>query len=467
VLPGLIQYLLWLAACSAARTTAPPRLRIHVEIHADADLDRLPRHLTLARACHEHGAGAPGASTRDCPRIEREFRGNSTSIENVEPGLYLMGLKIGSDRRVDLVSLGTGDRTETVEFTRPRLHGRVMRQGTGVSATIEFSVTQDPFGDDTFASDPAAVDSEASGDYEAHLWAGGLYFARVTPKDGKGVPAIFRFVAPSTEDSRDFVLSAHPLHVRVNDADSGQPIEGAKLVFIDPAGAQAPRSDAAGAIDLPSIAAGKFHATLVAKDYVNRIVDVDIEDRDDSPPLEFALKRRTGENGFMVYLPDGAPAGKAYAYYRYDVASTTRVSIFCDEDGICDPGERPGDAEWIVLSHPEAGLTLKRAGEIYASGSVVLAPAGGSLVIHIKSGSAAPNDCQNAIVSIGGIPVESSASFTCGDRWPIQIGGLPAGPVEVTIMALRIDDQGRRIETPIAGPVTVRMPSGPVEIPIP
>jgi hypothetical protein len=210
MLPGLIQYLLCLAACSAARNAVPPRPTLRVEIHADADLEQLPRRLTLARACHDLGATAAGISTRDCPRIEREFRGDSASIENVEPGPYLLGLKIGRDRRVDLVSLGTADRTETVDFIRPRLHGRVTRQGTGIAATMEFSVTQDLVADDSLASDPATVDSETSGDYEARLWAGGLYFARVTPKDGNGVPATFRFVAPMTDDSRDFVLSAHP-----------------------------------------------------------------------------------------------------------------------------------------------------------------------------------------------------------------------------------------------------------------
>jgi len=88
-------------------------------------------------------------------------------------------------------------------------------------------------------------------------------------------------------------------------------------------------------------------------------------------------------------------------------------------------------------------------------------------VIRLKPGGAAPDDCQKAIVSIDGVPVESSVSFTCGDRWPIQLGGLPAGPIQVTIVSLRTDDQGRRIETPVTGPVTVQMPTDPVEIPIP
>ena len=203
---------------------------------------------------------------------------------------------------------------------------------------------------------------------------------------------------------------------------------------------------------------------------MNKIVDVVLRDREDSPPLEIVMKPRRGENGFQVYRPDGAPAGNAWAYFRFDVTMETHVRIPCDADGICDPGERPGDAEWIVLSHPDAGLTLRRAGEIYASHSIVLSPAGGPLVIHLrhlKPGGAAPNDCQKAIVSIGGVPVESSVSFTCGDRWPIEMSGLPAGPVGVTIVGLRIDDRARRIETPIAGPVTVQLPSDPVEIPIP
>jgi len=440
-----------------------------VEVHAGADLDALPRHLTLARACRALEAAAPpaGASLKGCPRIERDFHGNSAALENVEPGVYLMGLRIGSDQRVDIMALGTADRTETIDFTRPRLHGRVIRQGAGVAATIEFSVSQDLVSDDTFASNPTTTESEVSGDYEARLWAGALYIARVTATESGNGPVQFRFVAPSSDDSRDFVLSSHPLHVRVHDASSGQPIEGAKLVFIDATGAQFPRSDAAGAIDLPSVAAGQFHATLVAKNYVNKIIDVVLDDRDDAPPLEIAMTPRTGENGFQVYLPDGNPAANAYAYFRFDPVSEIRVRIPCDPDGICDPGERPGDAEWIAVGHPQAGLTLRRAGEIYAAGSFVLAPAGGRLVIHLKPGGAAPDDCQKAIISIGGVSVESSASFTCGDRWPIEVGGLPVGPVQVTIVSLRTDDQGRRIETPVTEPVNVQLPSGPVEIPIP
>lgn len=179
------------------------------------------------------------------------------------------------------------------------------------------------------------------------------------------------------------------------------------------------------------------------------------------------MKPRTGENGFQAYLPDGNPAANSYAYFRFDPLREARVRIPCDADGICDPGERPGDAEWIAVGHPQAGLTLQRAGDIYASGSIVLAPPGGPLVIHLKPGGAAPDDCQKAIVSIGGIPVESSASFTCGGRWPIEIGGLPAGPVQVTIVSIRTDDQGRRSRNPVTEPVTISMPSGPVEIPIP
>jgi hypothetical protein len=467
MLPGVIQYLLCLVAFSSARKVDAPRPTIRVEIHADADLDSLPRHLTLARACREFGAAQPGMSTRDCPRIEREFRGNAIEIENVEPGVYLMGLKIGRYRRVDLVSLGTADRTETVEFIRPRLRGRVTRQGTGAAATLEFSVEQDPVADDSFASDPATVDSDTSGEYETRLWAGGLYLARVTPKDGNGVLATFRFVAPMTDDSRDFVLSAHPLHVRVRDADSGQPIEGAKLVFIDPAGVQAPRSDASGAIDIPSVAAGAFHGTVVAKGYVNTVVDEVIEDREDSPPLEIAMKPRSGGNGFPVYSPDGSPARNAHASYRVNVVTDSSVMIPCDGDGICDPGERLADGEWVVVQQEGAGLTLRRAAEIYASRSVVLEPAGGPLIINLKPDHPAPNVCQSAFVSIGGVPVERWPSFTCAGRWPIKMGGLPSGPIEVTIVSLRIDDQGRRIQAPIAGPMTVQMPSGPVEIPIP
>ena len=463
--PGLLQYLLWLAAHSPALRKTLPRPTIRVEVHAEAELDGLTRLLTLARSCHKFDGA--GASTQGCPRVDRRFRGNSVSIEGVEPGLYLLGLQIGRERRVETVSVGTADRTEMIEFKRPRLRGRVTRNGAGVAATLVFSTKPEPAVDEILSSTPTTRESGPSGEYEANLWAGAAYVARVTAKEAGSVPATFRFVAPSADDSRDFPLTARPLHVRVRDADSGQPIEGALLVFIDPIGVQTPLSDAEGAIDIPSVAAGRFHATAVAKNYLNTVVDEVLEDRDDSSPLEISMKPRAEGNGFAVYRPDGSPAAGVFAYYRLDIATDSRVRIPCDADGICDPGERPGDAEWIILQHPDAGLTLRTAGEIYGSRSVVLAPAGGSLVIRLTPGGAAPDDCQRAIVSIGGVPVEPSASFTCGDRWPIEIPGLPAGEVEVTIVTFHVDDQARTILKTVAGPISVNLPSSPIEIPIP
>lgn len=356
-----------------------------------------------------------------------------------------------------------------IEVQRVRLQGRVTRAGEGVAAALDFVPSDLTFAPGTKPT-PASAESGTSGDYEARVWPGAIYRVRVTPSGGDSSPSRFQFLTgDAPEQEKDFALSANTLKVTFRDAKSHAPIPGAKLVHIDSEGSQSSVADQNGDLTIESVPAGAFHGTAVAKEYVNASADWAIEDRDEPQPFEIDLSPKAEGNDFQVFLPDGSPAAAAFGYYRFNPVTGSRNIFQCDQEGICHPPEKPGDAELVYLSHAAAGLTILPAGRIYEADSAVLLPAGGPLVVRIKPESKSSEKCEFGVVTIQSIPIEQTGHFTCGaEPWPLEFTGLPAGQVEVKIVSRELDDHGRySADTVLAGSVAVVLPSDPIEIAIP
>lgn len=450
---------LWWNGAPSEPPEPPSSAKLEIEVVADASLAAAPRRLTLTRGCFGDTAVAdPGVHT---------FTGDRFEVATRSLDCHLIALTIAGETRVE-IGYPSGDPVR-FDFRKVHLRGVVTRGSGGVAASLDFVPSEKWIGAGS-KSTPASAHSDGSGEYEAYLWPGVAYQVHVRPReDGSAISKFSVATGEDREQEKDFALSANTLVVTVLDADSGDPIPGARVIYADPDGVQPPKTDSAGTVTIESIPVGPFHAMAVAKDYVNAAADWVIEDRDAPQPFEIDMKPKTDGNDFQVLMPDGSPAGNAHAYYRYDPQTHSHVFIPCDADGTCHPGEKPGDAEPIVLSHDGAGLTVVPAGEIYETGSVTLWPSGGPLVLNLKPGPDSSTGCEGPVVSIRGFPVATDGAFTCGDApWPLELKDLPAGEVDVTIVSKGADDRGRF--TPgvrLAGPIPVVLPCDPVDVELP
>lgn len=452
-------YLWWNGASSEPAPEPPSSAKLEIEVVTDAPLAAAPRRLTLTRGCFGSTAVAdPGVHT---------FTGDRFEVATRTPDCHLVALAIAGETRVEL-GYPSGPPVR-FDFRKVHLHGVVTRGSGGVAASLDFVPSEKWIGAGP-KSTPASARSDGSGEYEAYLWPGVAYRVHVRPgEDGSAVSKFTFATGEDREQEKDFSLSANTLVVTVLDADSGEPIPEAKLSYIDGDGSQLSKVDSSGTVTIESVPAGPFHATAIAKGYVNAPADWTVEDRDAPQPLEIDMKPKSDGNDFQVLMPDGSSAGNARAYYRYDPRTHSHIFIPCDAEGTCHPGERPADAEPIVLSHDGAGLTVVPAGEIYETGSVTLWPSGGPLVLKLKPGPDSSAGCEGPVLSIRGFPVATDGSFACGDApSPLEFKGLPAGEIDVTIVSKGVDDRGRF--TPgvrLAGPIPVVLPSDPVDVELP
>ncbi len=446
-------------AAASAQAQTPELVALEIEVVTDSSLDALPRHLAPLTRCPPQPAGQVGAA--------RTFYGNHFEIPAVPLDCYLVSLTIGGETRVEYGFPSV--RAVRFDFRKILLHGRVTRAGEGVDAALAFDPNSGPSVPGV-KSTSASAESDTSGDYEARVWPGALYRVRVAPLAGSSSPSRFQLVTTDApEQEKDFALSANTLQVAFRDAKTHAPIPGAKLAYIDSEGSQSQAADQNGELTIESIPAGAFHGTAFAKEYVNAKADWTIEDRDEPQPFEIDLSPKSEGNDFQALLPDGSPAAGAFGYYRFDPATRSRIFFQCDEEGICHPPERPGDAELVYLSHAAAGLTILPAARIYAANSAVLLPPGGPLVVRVKPGPKSSEKCEFGIVTIGGVAIDQLSNFTCGaEPSPLEFQGLPAGQVEVKIVSRELDDHGRySADIVLAGPVAVVLPSEPIEIAIP
>ncbi len=441
---------------------SPNLVSLEIEVLAGTSLDALPRRLGPLTRCPPDPAGKPGAA--------QTFYGNHFEIPALPFGCYLAALSIAGETRVEMAFPSI--RPVRFDFRKIQLHGRVTRAGEGVAAALDFDPNDEPI-PPGMKSTSTSAETDTSGDYEARVWPGALYRVRVAPSEGSSSPSRFRLVTGDTlEQEKDFALSANPLKITILDAKTHDPIPGAKLVFIDSEGLSIRKPIRSARLKLDSVPSGPFHATAVAKDYVNSTVDWAIEDRDDAQTFEIEMNRETKGNDFQVSLPDGSPAANAWAFYRYDAITDSHILIPCDGEGNCHPAERPVDSDLIFLKHPDAGLTILTAGTLYASRTAVMSPAGGNLVIHLRPGPKSQGACESAIIELHGVAIgryeASGSQFVCGPNpEPLTLAELPAAALDVSIVLLSYDDHSRPIPVRIAGPITVTLPSGPIEISLP
>ncbi|MGH9441070.1 MAG: hypothetical protein ACRD16_02225 [Thermoanaerobaculia bacterium] len=451
----IVSWFLYQAAAPAA--DAGKFAALEIEVVADSSLAAFPRKLELVEGCPGDPARPPRKST---------FPGDRFTVPALPFDCYQAAVTIERETRADLAFPGV--RPAHFDFRKVRVSGRVTRADSGVSASLTFTPVNIPSGGPV--STPASAESDEGGEYETRLWRGALYGVHVEPREGAASISRFHLLtSEEDEQHKDFALSANSLVVEIVDAKTGEPVSGARLVYLDADGSQAPRVDTNGTVTIESIPSGPFHATAVSKDHVNKTEDWTLEDREEPQTFRIEMQPRTEGNEFQVLLPDGSPAAGAFGYYRFDPGMQTRVSFRCDEQGICHPDERPGANELVYLSHNAAGLTILPAGQIYQSNSAMLWPAGGPLVVKIKPGPGGNDKCEFVLATINGAPIEQTSNWTCGAApGPVELGGLPAGPIGLTIVTHEIDDHGRSTEDVVlAGPVTVTLPSDPIEIAIP
>ncbi len=396
---------------------------------------------------------------------EAETRGPSVSLPGIRAAWNFLVLET-EGRRVgrELDFRHGDDRSETFSLGKLHLTGRVIANERGVPAGLSFE-------DYSGLSQTVSASADDEGEFHASLW--GDTFFRVTVKPRTGDPATFLLGTRthSGEDmTHDFVLPTTRIEVHVTDEKTGAPVSGAALGYVVAGSSDETTADDTGEATLPAQEPGLFEFGVSAAGYKSAKASLDVLPGRDSQRVDVALSPLDPAHTIRVLLPDGSPASGAGLFYGPNAIN--RFS--CDADGLCQLAERPADDELLFVVHPKAGLTIERAADALAAGTVSLLPAGGVLRLLPKRRSGVGDGPLHLVVMVAGVAVPDfvlaaianmiSQPYRNSIRQPgpadFVVLGLPAGEIGVVITGV-----GSNSAAPLSDPMMVRLPQGgPEEI---
>jgi hypothetical protein len=418
-----------------------PKPSLRLKIEGDLPPDAVVK--TTLYDCDQtkEGAGQPvWPELSDCSIHWRgEAKARKLEIPHLDPRWYFAtaewdGHSIG--RRVDLRP--AVDVSETFEFRRTRVEGRVRLGGVGVSATLQWA-------DDRSGKIETTVEADVEGFYEAAVWSPKVALVTVSPsrrpeiadRQWIDIPAI-------SELRRDFDIPDTDVRVLVKDSRTEKLVADAKISFVQ-SGASAEASMQEGEVRLSGIAPGKLRCHVSADGYVPS--DIDLQVSSTSKPQTFSVRLDPlGEEKFLALLPTGIPAAHADIMPGVGPVSYSR-RVQCDANGECRLPAGSSREEPLLVFHPAAGLTVTTVGSVKDEGRLLLRRSGGPLTVGLQRGAVASLVTLQVSVAVDGLLIDPMILGLMANRLqksyriylqpgfagPFEVQGLPEGELIVAV----------------------------------
>lgn len=456
---------------SLARNSVLPRPSLHIKIEGDVPPEALVK--TTLYDCDQTKEGAGQTAwpelTKDCSvHWNGEAEAGKAHIPHLDSRWYFVaaewdGHSIG--RRVDLRP-GI-DVSETFEFRRTRVEGRVRLGGVGVPATLQWA-------DDRSGEVETTAQADVEGFYVAAVWSPKVAMVTISPTPRPDISERQWIEIPATSELRkDFDIPDTDVRVLVRDSRTEKLVAEANVGFVR-SGASEEEVAEEGEVRLSGIAPGNLRCHVSAEGYVPS--DVDLQVTSTSKPQTFSVRLDPlGEERFLALLPTGVAAANADVMPGVGPSSYAR-RLQCDAHGECRlPAGSPPE-EPILVFHPEAGLTVATVGSVKEEGRLMLRRPGGPLRVGLQRGAIAALVTLQISVAIDGLPIDPMILGLMANRLqksyriylqpgfagPFEVQGLPEGEL---IVAVGPAGQQRSELPPTT--VRMRMPSGVADLTLP
>jgi hypothetical protein len=405
------------------------------------------------------------------------FRGDFTTLANLDPGRFFAilegdGRQIG--QTVDLVPGKTA--RATFEFRSTRVLGRVTRGGSPVAAHVVF----DPFSP---PGRPVETPTDANGNFDQRVWTRGL--VRVTAaavgQDSERARQIVLNLEGEPEDRVDLEVGWTDSRVHVVAHDTESPVPEADVGWIEDGSSRHGTTDDEGEMVLPALPPGETRLLVKANGYRPTTATITIEDTEDPQSFEVALDRQRDENSFKAVLSDGTPAAFANVFV-YRSPDDLVEAAQCDASGLCRLAARPSDDQTIFGFAKGGGLTVTGAGDLFATGRLVLRPPGGDLVVNPRRGAATARSTLKIVVSLDGVTISdgllTSMAMSVPRSYQIYafpgasdrfvLIGLPTGVIAGEILARPHEAAPETPFAPVGEPTSWELPApAPVDAALP
>ncbi len=399
---------------------------------------------------HPGPAGWPDLD--ECrPGRNAQFRGDSTTLVDLDPG-YAFAVLEGDGRKLGQpVELVPGNVSKaSFEFRATRLKGQVMRAGTPAAARITF--------EPLFPSGSASgTDTDPNGKFEQPIWTRGLVRLKAfgVDQDSARARQVVLDVEGEPELHVDIELGWTDASVRVVAADTGSPVPGAVVSWVEEGSGRRGTTDDSGEFTLPALPPGETKLLVKADGYRPQLQEIAIEDTEAPQSFDVALDRQRDENSFTAVLADGAPA----AFTTIFVGAAADERAECDASGRCRLAARPREDQTIFGFAKRGGLTVASAGGVFASGRLELGVPGGDLVVVPHRGPATARSTLKIVLSVDGVPLPDGLLGSMAMNVPrsYQIYAFPGASDQFIVVGLR--------EGAISGQILARPRDAPAEAP--
>jgi hypothetical protein len=335
--------------------------------------------------------------------------------------------------------------TLQLEVRSGHIFGTVSRGGQPIQAEVTIEAVW-PRGE------ALSTASASDGTYSSTLWAPGVYRVRARPPDQPANRAseVTVTVGRELEQRADIAIPSTDLLLRVIDKDTGQPIPGATVGWLESGSGRSQTADDLGEAPLPPLPSGPTRLRVAADGYRTEHPTFQVLETSEPQSFEQVLVRERPENSFTVLLPSGAPATMAQAFVCDPTGTTVTEAASCGSSGICQLAAKPADGQPIFVFDPQAALTVGTAGQTLAAGTVTLPPPGGELTIPVHRGTATATQTLALSIELGGyyIPDDILAAVAArlmqsyqvflpahSDPDAFRLQGLPQGTGSCTILA--------------------------------
>jgi hypothetical protein len=323
-----------------------PKLGVSITAPDDATLpDTLT--VTVARVADER----PVATGSIAPGAPRQF-------EDLPAELHRVTLGVGDWRFFKDVDLSTGDGEVVFDLEPITIAGTVFLGKEPAAAELRFHNH----------GNWVSVRTDDAGSYRATLWHAGYYSIRIAVNGSPRAPFTQHFTPIDESGTRDFHIPPTSYVLRVHDADTGAPVEGAKVnvgnVWRDDADVEqslldSTVTDDSGSTALPPLRAGRLLLTVAAKGYAEGRLEHAIVPDDRVPhELTMALHPVRRSARLRLLLPNGGPlAGAEIWAFADDHLGMPVWQATTSAEGLIDV---PDGGAYVLIRHSDTASVARK-----------------------------------------------------------------------------------------------------------